>query len=285
MQTPPAAELEAFLLHLADVAAAPALSAFRHAVAVENKRATPTGASAPGAVPNSERQPAGEAAFDPVTEADRAIERVLRTEIERAYPDHGIFGEEYGIVRSQSEMRWVLDPIDGTRAFMAGFPTWGTLAGLMIARRAVAGLMSQPFTGEVYVAVSGHCATARHARHSVPLATRTDAPAGRFVISTTSPDLFSVSERAAFDRVRERAQIVRYGGDCYAYAQLAAGRVDAVIEAGLQAYDIVPLIAIIEQAGGVVTTWTGQSASEGGRILASANAALHADLMDVLADV
>ena len=265
-------DLRPFLLELAALAAEPAKRTFRQPLVVENKR---DGSESAGGL-------TGEAAFDPVTETDKAIEIVLRDAIAERYPTHGLLGEEFGQQRAESAYQWVLDPIDGTRAFVAGWPTWGTLVGLTKDGRATFGLMSQPITGEVYVAGPGGAALHHHDGTVRPLRARETVQDG-LVLSTTSPDLFNAEEREVFDQIRADAKIVRYGGDCYAYAQVAAGRVDAVVESGLAPYDIVALVPIVEQAGGIVTTWDGERPESGGRIIAAANATVHGRLLEKLA--
>ncbi|MCB1381373.1 MAG: histidinol-phosphatase [Notoacmeibacter sp.] len=219
--------------------------------------------------------------FDPVTEADREAERAIRALIKARFPGHGILGEEHGSENLDSEHVWVIDPIDGTRAFISGLPVWGTLCGLYHNGRAVAGMMAQPFTGELYYG------DATGAFYEGPggdtrLKTRATAVLGDATLFTTTPALFKDGKRAGYDRLETAVRLARYGTDCYAFAMLAAGHADLVCEAGLQAYDIGGLIAPIEQAGGVVTRWDGGPAEQGGDILASANAALHEEALALL---
>jgi histidinol phosphatase-like enzyme (inositol monophosphatase family) len=212
--------------------------------------------------------------FDPVTEGDRAAESVLRQMIRQQFPAHGILGEEFGSENLDAEYVWVLDPIDGTRAFISGIPVWGTLIGLTRGGVPVYGMMHQPFTGERYTG------DGRQTRYTGPggpriLRTRDHNGLAEATLMTTTPALFKGRARAAYDRVEREVRLARYGCDCYAYCMLASGHVDLVIETGLQAYDIVALIPIIEGAGGVVTSWTGGSAAGGGSVIASANQRLH----------
>lgn len=219
--------------------------------------------------------------FDPVTEADRAAEQAIRTLIGQEFPDHGILGEELGAENTDNSHVWVIDPVDGTRAFIAGLPLWGTLVGLTVDGDAVAGMMSQPFTGELFYSggegahYEGPCGAHR-------LSVRKTVSLGEATLCTTTPMLFEGPRRARYDRVEAAVRLPRYGTDCYAYAMLAAGHVDLVIESGLQPYDIVALIPIIEQAGGVVTTWEGGAAEAGGDIVAAATPELHAAAVDLL---
>jgi histidinol phosphatase-like enzyme (inositol monophosphatase family) len=209
----------------------------------------------------------GAGRFDPVTDADKAAERAMRVLIEREFPDHGVLGEEYGETESSSGYQWILDPIDGTRAFISGLPTWGVLIGLYHEGRPVIGVMDQPFTGERYRGWNdGANATVRGATQ--PLKTRACASLSEAIFATTDPYLFQAEEAEAFARVRGTAKLVRYGYDCYAYCMVAAGHIDGVIESGLKPFDIAALIPILTGAGGGVCNWEGGDASAGGRVLA-----------------
>ncbi|EKF16995.1 histidinol-phosphatase [Nitratireductor pacificus] len=255
MMIPPA-----FMRGMADAAAAETLPRFRRPGRVDNKLSS---------------------GFDPVTEADRAAERAIRALIAQTFPEHGIHGEEFGLEREDSDHRWIIDPIDGTRAFISGLPLWGTLVGLTVGGRAVAGMMSQPFTGELFYAVGDG------ARYEGPggarsLRVRDTTALADATLCTTTPALFDPLRRAAYDRVEAAVCLPRYGTDCYAYAMLAAGQVDLVIESGLNPYDIVALIPVVEQAGGVITTWAGGRAENGGDIIAAATPALHEKAMALL---
>ncbi len=224
--------------------------------------------------------------FDPVTEADRGAEAAMRRLISQTFPAHGVIGEEYGSDRPDADYVWVLDPIDGTKSFISGLPTWGTLIGLMHRGRPVYGMMSQPFTRERY---SGD---GKRAKLRTLAASRGEAPPSEWAtralrtraceslaaatLMTTSPALIREdSDREAYLRIEADARLVRYGGDCYAYCALAAGFVDLVIETGLKPHDIVALVSIVEGAGGVVTTWDGDAAAKGGRIVAAGDARSH----------
>lgn len=225
---------------------------------------------------------AGPDAFDPVTEADRAAETAIRAVLADDRPSDGILGEEGGAQAGVSGMTWVIDPIDGTRAFLIGAPTWGVLIGLNDGTRAVLGVMDQPWTRERFW---GDGAAAWHARDGEPprrLRARQGVTLAEARLCSTFPEVGAAEERAGFERVRDRVRLTRYGLDCTGYALIAAGGVDLVIEAGLFAYDIQALIPIIEGAGGVVTTWDGGDPMQGGRILAAASPALHAEAMALL---
>jgi myo-inositol-1(or 4)-monophosphatase len=219
--------------------------------------------------------------FDPVTEADRAGEVAMRQLIKRTFPTHGIVGEEFGAEGADAEYVWVLDPIDGTRAFIAGLPTWGTLIGLSRSGRPCFGMMHQPFTGERFFG-DGGSATYRGTGGERRLMTRRCASLKDAVMATTSPKLFAGEELRAYDRVESVARLARYGCDCYAYCMLAAGHIDLVVESGLKPYDIVALIPIIEGAGGIVTAWDGGSAAEGGAIVAAGDRRVHAAAVELL---
>jgi myo-inositol-1(or 4)-monophosphatase len=222
------------------------------------------------------------AAFDPVTEADRAAERLLRRRIEEHYPSHGIFGEEYGRVRETAEFQWVLDPIDGTRSFISGLPTWGTLIGLLHGGKPSAGVMYQSFTDELYFG-DAHGATLERGAEKVTLKTRACATLAEATVSTTSPLNFTAAGYEAYRRVEAAARTSRYGYDCYAYCMVAAGHIDVVIESGLKLYDIAALIPIIEGAGGIVTDWRGNSLPDfKGDIVACGDKRLHEQVIMAL---
>ena len=231
--------------------------------------------------------------FDPVTEADRGAEAAMRRLIGQTFPAHGVIGEEYGLDRPDAEYVWVLDPIDGTKSFFSGLPTWGTLIGLMHAGRPVYGMMSQPFTRERYFGDGkrSRLRTLAPMRGETPpsewvtrgIRTRPCASLSQATVMTTSPALIKGdADREAYRRVESQARLVRYGGDCYAYCALAAGHVDLVIETNLKPHDIVALVPIIEGAGGVITTWDGEPAARGGRIIAAGDAKLHAEARAIL---
>ncbi|MFZ1963791.1 MAG: histidinol-phosphatase [Roseiarcus sp.] len=218
--------------------------------------------------------------FDPVTEADRGAEAAMRRLIAQTFPAHGVIGEEYGQDRPDAEYVWVLDPIDGTKSFISGLPTWGTLIGLMRRGEPVYGMMAQPFTRERYFG-DGTRARVRCLAPSrgegAPnewatrgLRTRACASLAEATVMTTNPALIrDAADRQAYGRVEQLARLVRYGGDCYAYCALAGGFVDLVIEANLKPHDVVALIPIVIGAGGLITTWDGGDAAKGGRVIAA----------------
>lgn len=250
---------------LADLAAARILPHFRKAMQVENKQVG--------------------AGFDPVTVADKAAERVMRQALRKRFPEHGIVGEEYATHQAASRYRWVLDPIDGTRAFICGLPLWGVLIGLLDGDEAILGMMDQPYTGERFWAVGGKARMRAVGGKVRTLKTRPCAKLTDAMLVATAPDMFAAGhEQSAFKRVSDGARMTRFGGDCYAYCMLAAGQIDLVVEAGLKQVDIVALIPIIEAAGGRVTAWDGGPAISGGRIVAAGDPRLHAAVLKMLAE-
>lgn len=221
---------------------------------------------------------AGGADFDPVTAADREAEDAMRRLVRQRYPHHAVVGEEGGTDGPGPET-WVLDPIDGTRSFIAGFPTWGTLIAYNDGTRPRIGIMDQPVIGERFV---GHPEGAYLGDRA--LAVRPCAELSDAVLFATTPDMFvAEEERSGFARLEQKVKLRRFGGDCYAYCMLAAGFVDLVVEATLAPYDIQALIPIIEGAGGLVTTWDGAPPYDGGRIIAAGDKRVHEKAKAVLA--
>jgi len=219
--------------------------------------------------------------FDPVTVADRLSEQRMREILARRRPQDAILGEEMGAQGGDSGLTWVLDPIDGTRSYLAGTPTWGVLIAVSDAAGPVYGLIDQPYIGERF---EGGFGMARMVgpQGARDLAVRAARPLGECLILSTFPEVGTAEEGAAFHRLARQCRLTRYGTDCYAYALLAAGHVDLVVEAGLQAYDIQAPMAVIQAAGGVVTDWTGGPAHHGGRVLAASSPAVHAAALAVL---
>jgi histidinol phosphatase-like enzyme (inositol monophosphatase family) len=219
--------------------------------------------------------------FDPVTIADRDAEIAMRQIIARMRPQDAILGEEFGSSEGSSGLTWVLDPIDGTRGYISGTPTWGVLIGLRDESGPVFGLVDQPYIRERFTGgfgetrVDGPMGQGR-------LATRSARALSEATILSTFPEVGSEAEGRAFHQLASRTRLIRYGMDCYGYMLLAAGQVDLVVEAGLHTYDIMAPMAVIEAAGGVVTDWRGGAAHEGGRVLAAANAEIHAEALDIL---
>lgn len=233
---------------------------FRSALTVENKKA---------------------GGFDPVTAADRAAEEAMRDMIRKAFPEHGILGEEYGSEHNDAEYVWVLDPIDGTKSFISGMVAWGTLIGLMRFGEPVYGMMHQPFTRERFSGDNG-AALYRGPGGNRSLNVRTCTGLDDALMFTTSPLLMKEADRAQFRKVEEKVKLSRYGGDCYAYCMLAAGQIDLVIETELKPYDIVALIPIIQGAGGIITTWEGAPAQSGGRVVVAGDKRVHEAALEIL---
>jgi myo-inositol-1(or 4)-monophosphatase len=255
-----AVDFTSFVDRLADASGDTILPFFRTALTVENKKA---------------------GGFDPVTAADRAAENAMRALIRASFPEHGILGEEYGSERTDAEYVWVLDPIDGTKSFIAGMPAWGTLIGLMRFGEPVFGMMHQPFIGERFTG-DGEAAHYRGPAGRRDLRVRPCAGLDEALLFTTSPLLMNEADRAAFRRVEDAVKLSRYGGDCYAYCMLAAGQIDLVIETDIKTHDIVPLIPIIMGAGGIVSTWENGPAQAGGRIVAAGDARVHQAALELL---
>jgi len=244
-------ELDAFLVELNRAAGAAILPLFRADHGLIDK------GGAPGH---------GYGGFDPVTEADKGAERAIRALISQHYPDHGVIGEEYGEDRPDAEFVWVLDPVDGTRAFIAGLPVWTTLIGLRHNGTPVMGSIGQPYIGELFI---GHAGGSRLESHggSRPLKVRPCPGLAGAIIATTDPILFQGAEDEAWRAVRAASRLARLGCDAYAYAMVAAGTLDLVIETGLKAWDIDAAIPVIAGAGGVTTDWEGQPVGpHGGRV-------------------
>ena len=219
--------------------------------------------------------------FDPVTVADRLSETNMRAILARRRPDDGILGEEFGAVAGTSGLTWVLDPIDGTRGYVSGTPTWGVLISVRDASGPLYGLIDQPYIQERFEGGFG-LSEVNGPMGRIDLKCRTARPLSDAIVFTTFPEVGTAEEGDAFRRVAQQAKLVRYGMDCYAYALIAAGQIDLVIEAGLQAYDVQAPIAVITAAGGVMTDWQGRPCFEGGQVLAAANSKIHHDAMLLL---
>lgn len=219
--------------------------------------------------------------FDPVTAADKAAERAMRAVLAERRPEDGILGEEYGRTEGSTGLTWVLDPIDGTRAFLSGTPTWGVLIAVMDADGPIMGLIDQPYIGERFFGGFGE-AWVDGPMGRAPLACRAPRALKDAILFTTFPEVGTPEEGCAFHTLSAEVQLTRYGMDCYGYALVATGQIDLVVEAGLQAYDIQGPMAVIEAAGGVVTDWEGNPPHMGGRVIAAANPEIHAAALRVL---
>ena len=256
-----AIDFAAFVDQLAAVSGETIRPFFRTALGVENKSRS--------------------GGFDPVTAADRTAEAAMRALIKQTFPEHGILGEEFDAERPDAEYVWVLDPIDGTKSFICGMPAWGTLIALTRRGEPIYGMMHQPFTREHFTG-DGSAASYRGPAGDRALRTRACAELKEAVLLTTSPLLMREPDRQCFGRVEGAVRLSRYGGDCYAYCMLAAGQVDLVIETELKPYDVLPLIPIIEGAGGIITSWENGRPHGGGRVIAAGDRRLHAQAMELL---
>ena len=254
---------------LADTAAHQTMQYFRQATPVENKAE----AGRAGAQKD----------FDPVTAADRGAENAIRAELAVRFPDHGIHGEEYGLTNPEARYRWVVDPIDGTAAFIMGWPMWGTLIALTDRGTPLLGVLDQPFTRERFWSTPSDALWRGPDSRCQTLKTRPCASIENAALSTTHPDYFHKHEDSqAFSRVKKAVRTTRYGGDCYAYAMLASGFCDLIVESGLNAYDVAALIPIVERAGGIISTWTGEPADQGGNVVAAGDARTHQAALELL---
>lgn len=254
-------EFEAFAVELAAEAARVTLPFFRADNVEENK--------------------AGPEGFDPVTQADRDAEAAIRRLIAARYPHHGVIGEEYGEDRPDAEHVWILDPIDGTRAFIAGLPMWTTLIALREGGRSTVGAISQPYIGELFLGgPSGAVLMSRG--ETRPIRVRPCEKLTHAVIATTAPEIFTGPELGAWTQVMAAARLARYGCDAYAYAMLAMGRIDLVAETSLKLWDWSALIPVVEAAGGEVTNWRGEPVSGDGRILAVGDPRIREDALVAL---
>ena len=269
-----AVDFAAFVERLAQVSGEVILPFFRTAIGVEDKSKS--------------------GVFDPVTEADKGAEAAMRRLISQTFPAHGVIGEEYGADRPDAEYVWVLDPIDGTKSFVSGLPTWGTLIGLTHRGTPVYGMMAQPFTRERYYGDGKRAKlrTLAPSRGEAPptewatraLHVRPCASLAEATLATTGVSLLGgEANQAAFGRVESKVRLTRFGGDCYAYCALAAGFIDLVIEAGLKPHDVVALMPIIQGAGGIITTWEGGAAEKGGRILVAGDKRVYDEARTLLA--
>lgn len=249
------------LMHrLADAAASAILPSFRNLDEVESK---------------------AEEGFDPVTVADRGAETVMRSLIEEVFPQDGIIGEEYGMERAEADAVWVLDPIDGTRAFVAGLPSWGILIARMWRGVPRVGMMAQPFIGERFWS-DGEASYWARGEDKARLMTRECPVLAEATLFATDPSMFKGSQRKAFDALASRVKTVRFGTDCYGYAMVAAGHGDIVLESGIQLYDVAPFVPILATAGGRLTAWNGGPAASDNTALAVGDPALVEEIRSVL---
>lgn len=224
----------------------------------------------------------GQPVFDPVTEADKNAEKAIRAIIDRERPDDGILGEEFGEKKGTSGLRWVLDPVDGTRAFINGRHEWGCLIALEENDRPVLGVIDQPWIGERFVGANGK-AELFYKGAVMPLHTRKCEHLTDAILCATHPDAFyQEGETAAFRRVQKQAKLTRWGGDCYIFGTMALGFCDVIVESTFHRWDVAALIPVIEGAGGVITNWQGGSCEHGGQVLAAGDARIHEAAMKLL---
>ncbi len=251
---------------LADKARGISLPAFERAQAYSDKNAADAGD-----------------VFDPVTKTDRAVESLLRTHILKHVPDDGIIGEEFGRVAGQSAWSWCIDPIDGTRAFIAGVPVWSLLIAICYQAEPLIGIIDLPALGERYIGAPD-TAWYEDKAGTHDLGTKPCARLDQAILSCTEPmAMFSRAQKAAYEKIRRRVRFTRLGLDAYAYALLARGRVDIILEAGLAPYDVQAHIPIIKAAGGVLTSWHGGSAQDGGAVVCVGDGDVLKDIHPLLA--
>lgn len=224
----------------------------------------------------------GVRAFDPVTEADKGAERAIRAIIDRDRPNDGILGEEYGEKLGSSGLRWVLDPVDGTRAFITGRHEWGSLIALEKDDMPVLGILDQPVLGERYLAVNGR-AVLLEKQKQTSLNVRECVDVKDAILCATDPSsYFSADQQAGFNRVRAKVRMTRFGGDCYLFAALALGFIDIIIEAGFNRWDVAALIPLVEGAGGIITNWNGGDCRDGKTIIACGDRRVHEQSLKLL---
>lgn len=256
-----APELRSFASHLADVARLITLASSAGEIAVENK--------------------GGAGLFDPVTEADRAAEKAMRGLIEKAYPDHGFAGEELGDKPGSSPYSWSLDPIDGTRSYTCGLPTWTTLIALLETGQPVLGIIDAPRLDERYVG-DGVATWCEYGGTSAALRSSGCTVLGEARLSTTDPFLFSAKAENAFTSLRRSVRTTRYGHDGYGYARLAAGTLDLVVECGLKPHDYNALVPVVRGAGAVFGDWSGGVDFSAGDVIAAATQELYEAVVHIM---
>lgn len=255
------ATIKETMFKLAELASVETMAHFRQTMQIENKL---------------------DQGFDPVTLADKNAEAVIRNYLLEHFPSHGVLGEEQAAYQSDAEYCWIIDPIDGTRAFISGLPGWGTLIGLSKNQKPIAGIMAQPFTGEHFY-TCGSASYLLHNNETKMIETSAVTDLNQATMMSTDPHIIAPQCSDTFHALRKSCKLTRYGYDCYAYALLAAGSIELVVETELNAYDISALIPIIENAGGYVTNWQGHSAADGGNIIAAANKAMLENAIEILA--
>ena len=265
IQSDPIEKFTATANRLADIASQETLPLFRKNSAIDNKDTED---------------------YDPVTDADRNAEKSMRTLIEEMYPDHGIVGEEFGVSRGSADFRWVFDPVDGTRAFVCGAPSWTTLIALEQSETPILGVIDQPYLGERWIGSNEK--TTFINRFGEEVARVSDVEAlSEARLSTTDPraeGYFTQAQAQQFAALAAQARLCRFSFDAYAYGLLAIGQLDLVVEAGLQHFDYAALLPVVEGAGGVVSNWSGEQVGSDGRgeIIAAASQPLLDHVLTVL---
>ena len=216
----------------------------------------------------------------PVTIADREAETAMRDLLTRHVPEHGVFGEEHGAVRTDAEYVWVLDPIDGTKAFITGLPIFGTLIALLHRGKPVLGIIDQPILKERWLGVEGQ----RSTFNGQPISVRACPSLANAYMYSTAPIMFPGAYEKPHEALTKKVKLFRWGGDCYAYGLLASGHVDLVVEASLKLYDFAALVPVVKGAGGLITDWRGKELdmNSDGSVLAAGDAKIHAESMRIL---
>jgi inositol-phosphate phosphatase/L-galactose 1-phosphate phosphatase/histidinol-phosphatase len=216
----------------------------------------------------------------PVTIADREAETAMRDLLTRHVPEHGVFGEEHGAVRTDAEYVWVLDPIDGTKAFITGLPIFGTLIALLHRGKPVLGIIDQPILKERWLGVDGQ----RSTFNGQPISVRACPSLANAYMYSTAPIMFPGAYEKPHERLTKKVKLFRWGGDCYAYGLLASGHVDLVVEASLKLYDFAALVPVVKGAGGLITDWRGKELdmNSDGSVLAAGDAKVHAESAGIL---
>ena len=224
--------------------------------------------------------------FNPVTVADRAAEKKIRGLIEKLYPNDAIVGEEFGKKEGSTDFTWIIDPIDGTKAFISGIPTWGILLSLLRHKEPILGIIYQPFTNELFWGGFGQSFKKINLKGNNPksISVRKCENIANAVVATSSPNISNQLFQAGLTDIMRCSKLDRYGLDCYAYAMLADGRIDAVIEFGLQEYDVRAPEAIVLSAGGIISNLDGSYPLKGGDVIASGDPRVHEQIIKVFSN-
>lgn len=249
-----------FAMHLADVAANISRQYFRQNIAIDTKSGN-----------------------FPVTNADLEIELALRQLINSKYPSHTIIGEEYATQTGNAEYSWIIDPIDGTTAFTTGKPTFTTLIALALKEKPILGIIDQPISNERFIGIESGAYQVINSSYQRILASKVQKISDARLNATT-PYMFNIEEMTKFNQLKEQVRLCAWGGDAYAYAMLASGHIDLIMESELQYYDVAALYPIITASGGIITTWTGEEITPEfkGQCLASANIELHKQALKII---